>query len=212
MVTNKEFETDLEFYLMNPGDEVFFHTGFPTSDDMEFFTKIELGSETTQTAIPMRPVFYIDETTEYGCGRSDMDSLRGNTYSHISVLIGLVQVDQGPRYLFLIVECYINYLNENSKVNCSTPWSWSMYGRHKLNVYETCSKEDYVRGSRWLIDLQFVDDLEKKCPSKSAILQKMQKFCTSRIRRLDNIFFRMYRTLQQTKFQGNKTSISWRRS
>ena len=98
MVTNKEFETDLEFYLMNPGDEVFFHTGFPTSDDMEFFTKIELGSETTQTAIPMRPVFYIDETTEYGCGRSDMDSLRGNTYSHITVLIGLVQVDQGTYF------------------------------------------------------------------------------------------------------------------
>ena len=169
MVTNKEFETDLEFYLMNPGDEVFFHSGFPTSDDMEYFTKIELGSETTQTAIPMRPVFYIDETTEYGCGRSDIDSLRGN------ILIFPCFNRIGPGYLFLIVECYINFLNENSKMNCSTPWSWSMYGRHKMNVYEKCSKEDYVQGSRWLMDLQFVDDLEKKCPSKSAILKKKCK-------------------------------------
>ena len=60
-------------YLMNPGDHVFFHIGYSTSDDKEYFTQVETSRS---VSLPINPAFFVDDTSEHGC-RFKVDSNQG---------------------------------------------------------------------------------------------------------------------------------------
>ena len=69
-------------------------------------------------------------------------------------------------------DCAINYFNENTKWNCSSPWSWSMYGKHgPTENYQACNLEQSVLESQWLLFGKDQHDkiLRERCPSEYKI-------------------------------------------
>ena len=59
--------SEFQLYLMNPGDQIFFHFGHSVSEDMSTFTKLEHTPKLTSIEVAIEIAYYEDETTENGC-------------------------------------------------------------------------------------------------------------------------------------------------
>ena len=71
--------SEFEMYLMNPGDEIYFHFGIIISEDMSTFAKLEYTPKLTSVVLPIDITFYEDETAENGCNpKIDLKANRGD--------------------------------------------------------------------------------------------------------------------------------------
>ena len=56
----------------------------------------------------------------------------------------------------LVSACIHEYLRDNIHTTCSTPWSWSMFGKYEGLDYEECQREaafdSFEKNTWWLHD------------------------------------------------------------
>ena len=139
----------VDIYLINPKYLAYFHLGV-----WQWHPGIKNGIEKLPVFqegilnIKISFTKYDDQTTETSCIR-DGDRHKEGIEPHITISQELTCF-WFTRTLLSFTECFTNV--DLHGMNCSTPWSWSLYGRYQKSLkYDKCSPENYKNYTEMLL-------------------------------------------------------------